>query len=211
MIYSIVKWAFVFFAPRIVFTFLKVFETLALPFTNTPRYFLPTSIPCSFSFSPSQLIQTHGKTKRIICYNGGWHIAICQKRSEHEVVQALVSIDSISSFKLRLNQPNKPSSRITPFQPLYRILKLGETGDKEQASKIHFLEKECKENISMATEGSNILKMHLYFPTDEGFAIILSSCRFSLFVLRNYRTFRNEFEEFIAAVHECHTNFLIFL
>ncbi|KAL4621757.1 hypothetical protein ACB092_06G252300 [Castanea dentata] len=51
----------------------------------------------------------------------------------------------------------------------------------------------------MATKGSNILKVHSHFATDKGFAIALPSCRFTLFMLRNYQAFRSAFEQQIAA------------
>ena len=121
------------------------------------------------------------------------------RSDSYEVVQNLASIDSTSTYKLRLLQPNKPSSSITPYQPLYRILQWVEMGDEERASKIQLLENECRENISMVTEASKILKVHSHFATDKGFAIILPSCRFSLFMLRNYQAFLSGFEEWMAA------------
>ena len=117
----------------------------------------------------------------------------------YEVVKSLARIDSTSTYKLRLIQPKRPSSSITPFQPLYRILQWVEMGEEERASKIQLLENECRENISMAAEGSKILKVHSFFSTDKGFAIILPSCRFSLFTLREYQAFLSGFEERMAA------------
>jgi len=114
-----VKWAFVFFfAPRIIFTFLKVFETLALSFTNAPvsclALFPPSLYPLlSFFLSlNSHKLITERRESYVIMEDE------ILRYDSYEVVQALVSIDSISSFKLRLNQRNKPSSRIASFKPL---------------------------------------------------------------------------------------------
>ena len=64
-------------------------------------------------------------------------------------------IGNVSSFRLRLNPSNEPSSSIAPYQPVYRILKFVETNDEEY---IWSLENECEDNRLIATNGSNILR-----------------------------------------------------
>ena len=77
------------------------------------------------------------------------------KADSYEGVQCLIEIGNVSSFKLRLNPSNEPSSNIAPYQLVYRTLKFVETGEEY----IQSLENECKDNRLMPIDDSNILRV----------------------------------------------------
>lgn len=52
------------------------------------------------------------------------------KVDSYEGVQCLVEIGNVSSFKLRPNPSNEPSSSIAPYQLVYYISKFVETGEE---------------------------------------------------------------------------------